>query len=64
MIAIRKLLAHYLQQESLKLDNIFELLNFEYLGPIDGHNMSSLLPEDTLIESSSSLLRNRIFSKS
>ena len=26
-----------------KTDNIFELLNFEYLGPIDGHNMSSLL---------------------
>ena len=26
-----------------KTDNIFELLNFEYLGPIDGHDISSLL---------------------
>jgi 1-deoxy-D-xylulose-5-phosphate synthase len=26
-----------------KTDNIFELLNFEYLGPIDGHDIPSLL---------------------
>ena len=26
-----------------KTDNIFELLNFEYLGPVDGHDISSLL---------------------
>jgi len=26
-----------------KTDNIFELLNFEYLGPVDGHEISSLL---------------------
>ena len=28
-----------------KQDNIFEALNFEYSGPIDGHNMAALLTE-------------------
>ena len=28
-----------------KQDNIFEALNFEYSGPIDGHDMAALLTE-------------------
>ena len=39
-------LKNYLSSVSLdsdKTDNIFESLNFEYFGPVDGHNISGLI---------------------
>jgi len=43
--ALKKYLTKVTLKESPQTDNIFEALNFNYSGPVDGHNLEELISE-------------------